>query len=338
MALTETTMQEILSEYAARRQQHETERDLRVADIYRQVPEIAAIDEEIQSFGLNAMKGYLQNGRDAARSLSELRSRYEHLTASRAELLRRNGYAPDAMEVHYTCPLCKDTGYVDYQKCSCLKQRIIRAAYDHSGLPNHLKKENRQAFNPALFSDEPYQNEVLTPRQNILNNLNVVEDAVRQIADGGCRNLLFTGTAGTGKSFLSGVMANELLALGRTVLYVGCYDLCAYFDQEHFGDRARKAPTSLSAEAIDACDLLIIDDLGAEFRTSLSYTSLFHLIDQRLQNEKSTVLSTNWWIPDLRELYDERFVSRILGGYTIVRFFGPDLRVTQARAGSSSNR
>ena len=46
MALTETTMQEILSEYAARRQQHETERDLRVADIYRQVPEIAAIDEE----------------------------------------------------------------------------------------------------------------------------------------------------------------------------------------------------------------------------------------------------------------------------------------------------
>lgn len=338
MALTETTMQEILSGYAARRQQHETERDLRVAEIYRQIPEVAAIDEEIRSFGLNAIKGYLQSGHDAAKSLSELRSRYEHLTARKQALLRSNGFAPDAMEIHYTCPICKDTGYVDYEKCSCLKQRIVQAAYDHSGLPNNLKKENRQVFDPAIFSDEPYQNEVLTPRQNILNNLKVVEDAVAQISAGGCRNLLFTGTAGTGKSFLSSVMANELLSLGKTVLYVGSYDLCAFFDQEHFGERARKAPSALSAEAIEACDLLIIDDLGAEFRTSLSYTSLFHLINQRLQNEQSTVLSTNWWIPELKELYDERFVSRILGGYTIVRFFGPDLRVTKAIAGNSSNR
>jgi len=74
-------------------------------------------------------------------------------------------------------------------------------------------------------------------------------------------------------------------------------------------------------------DLLIIDDLGTEFITSLSTAALFDLINSRLLNQKSTVISTNLNLPDIDRIYSERVLSRINGGYTHIMLIGEDLRV-----------
>ena len=328
MPLSDATLQTILHDYETRRAAAENARDRRIAEIYRQVPEIRAIDDEIESFGLNAMKGYLQNGRDAARAITSLRERMEALNRRKTELLQQNGYSRQSLEAQYTCPLCRDTGYVQYEKCSCLKQRMIEAAYGQSGLQRILQKQNRSTFDPSLFSDEPFEKRLLTPRQNILHNLDIVTEAIRSF-DEKAPNLLFTGTPGTGKTFMSSLMAKDLMDLGYTVLYVSIYDLCRMFERERFGDRARTTDARFPLEQVETCDLLIIDDLGTEFSNALSTAEIFHCINNRLLERRSTLISTNLTLRDLAAKYDDRLISRILGAYTVLAFYGPDLRLTR---------
>ena len=76
-------------------------------------------------------------------------------------------------------------------------------------------------------------------------------------------------------------------------------------------------------------DLLIIDDLGTEFITSLSTVELFDIINCRILEKKSTIISTNLSIDELMEQYSERILSRLYGEYDMLKFFGDDIRLTK---------
>ena len=77
-------------------------------------------------------------------------------------------------------------------------------------------------------------------------------------------------------------------------------------------------------------NLLIIDDLGTESINSMKFTELFNIINTRLLNQNNkitkTIISTNLNINDMLNYYEERLVSRFVGGYNICRFFGDDIR------------
>ena len=77
---------------------------------------------------------------------------------------------------------------------------------------------------------------------------------------------------------------------------------------------------------INSVDLLIIDDLGTEFITQFTAAALFDLINTRLINNKSTVISTNLDFDSMEKLYSSRFTSRILGDFKIMIITGGDLR------------
>ena len=51
------------------------------------------------------------------------------------------------------------------------------------------------------------------------------------------------------------------------------------------------------------------------------------ILQRRMLKEKSTIISTNLQIGELRDHYSERSFSRILGVYTLVRLFGADIRL-----------
>ena len=72
--------------------------------------------------------------------------------------------------------------------------------------------------------------------------------------------------------------------------------------------------------------MLIIDDLGTEFITQFTAAALFDLINTRLINNKSTVISTNLDFDSMEKLYSSRFTSRILGDFKIMIITGGDLR------------
>lgn len=82
-----------------------------------------------------------RTGTTRALALSQLRSHMDELFQQKKALLRSAGFAEDYMEMQYTCPICKDTGYVDHKRCRCLQQKLIDAAYDQSGLRRILARE-----------------------------------------------------------------------------------------------------------------------------------------------------------------------------------------------------
>ena len=77
-------------------------------------------------------------------------------------------------------------------------------------------------------------------------------------------------------------------------------------------------------------DLLIIDDLGTENINSMKFTELFNILNSRLLNQyhkiTKTIISTNLTLQNIYSIYDERIASRIVGYYTVCKFFGEDIR------------
>ena len=86
----------------------------RVAEIYERIPRIKELDDKIRSSSVENVRRRLA-GQDDGNYAKEI----ESIKAEKAELLELGGYAPDYMEIRYTCEDCKDTGLVDGKKCHC---------------------------------------------------------------------------------------------------------------------------------------------------------------------------------------------------------------------------
>ena len=84
--------------------------------------------------------------------------------------------------------------------------------------------------------------------------------------------------------------------------------------------------TNLESLLFD-CDLLIIDDLGAEHLNEFSITELFNILNKRILNKKKMIISTNLTIPDIIKKYSERISSRLLGDFKLYKFYSEDIRI-----------
>ena len=129
------------------------------------------------------------------------------------------------------------------------------------------------------------------------------------------------GKTGLGKTHLSLAIVNEVLALGYGAVYAPAQTLLDRLEREHFG-RSEEDTLALLTE----CDLLVLDDLGAEFRTSFTEAAIGNLLNNRVLSGKPTIISTNLTAAELNEAYGERVMSRILGYYHRLAFTGADVR------------
>lgn len=112
--------------------------------------------------------------------------------------------------------------------------------------------------------------------------------------------LLLMGDVGTGKTFLSACIANNLIARGYKVVLTNPIKILSanYEEQQNLMDKLAKA------------DLLILDDMGTERRTSYSNERLYNLINDRYNSKKHLIVSTNYKIGEL--LQDEDLITRQL--------------------------
>ena len=82
-----------------------------------------------------------------------------------------------------------------------------------------------------------------------------------------------------------------------------------------------------SLDYIYNCDLLIIDDLGTELANTFTTSQLFSCLNERILRRKSTIISTNLALDDIKTIYSERIFSRISSHYTMLRLTGDDIRI-----------
>ena len=141
-------------------------------------------------------------------------------------------------------------------------------------------------------------------------------------------NLYFYGASGTGKTFMTNCIANFLIRNGNSVIYQSAYKLFQFMEDYKFG-RINAETVSGKHDSIYNSDLLIIDDLGTEFMTAYTCSVLFDILNTRLCNGKSTIISTNLSVGKLKEKYTDRISSRIIGNFELMRFIGDDIRIAK---------
>ena len=117
--------------------------------------------------------------------------------------------------------------------------------------------------------------------------------------------MLLTGPSGLGKSFLMHAMAARLIERGINVLMISAYSFLQMARKSHF-----EAEDGVR-ELMDV-PVLMVDDLGSEpLMQNITVEQLFHLINERQRRGLSTVISTNLTLPELKDRYTERIVSRL---------------------------
>jgi DNA replication protein DnaC len=223
------------------------------------------------------------------------------------------------------CPLseCDGSGWlVDEEAnvsraCACRARRVNRAASARlgSGIP---KRFRGVSFDRKPICDlDPYV-------------LRHVREFLRRIGDKveAGSGLWFYGDVGTGKTSLAMLVSKAALEAGRSVAIYSVPRLLAEIKDTY--DRDSGDSYMQLFRRLCAVDLLHLDDLGAERTTEWVLEQLYSIVNERWQNERSIVVTTNLTSLDqLRAELGARTVSRLseICGEPIP-IMGPDLRIT----------
>lgn len=312
----------IMQQYADIKLDEENSLKERRSEIEKKIPEVIKIEREIASLGINLSIEILKGSKNIDTLINNLKEKITELRIRKSELLVSHGYPMEYLELHFRCKKCEDTGFIGSNRCSCFKNKIINLNYQNSDLKKMLKQNNFENFDFRLFSETKRNSEPVSPRKNIDE---IVSKAYRFIEDfsDSSENLLFLGGPGTGKTFLSNCIAKELLLREIFVVYRTSEELLNDLKKVRFEGDAELE------EILLKCDLLIIDDLGSEQITDFSKTELFNFLNKKLLKGSKMLISTNCGLETLLNLYSERISSRLLGEFTLCKFYGGDIRISK---------
>lgn len=314
MALTVTQYNAIMRQYEERQTRNRHLREDRLRHIYKTIAGYQEIDESVASVSVAHGRKMLAGDEKALESLKE---KLQVLAKDRARLLAQNGYPENFLQPVYDCPDCKDTGYIQGQKCHCFRQAEIALLYEQSNLKQILEKENFSTLSYSYFKGEDltsYKNAVEKCKKFAVNFKTSYQ------------NLFFYGTVGTGKTFLSNCIAKECIEKGCSVIYFSAAGLFDTLARNAYNFKTQEEMTSLLGDLF-SCDLLVIDDLGTETATAITLSHFFTLLNERLLRKKPIIISTNLSLEDCRNRYQDRIFSRIASNFDFCKLTGPDIRM-----------
>lgn len=197
---------EIIKEYEKLQETAKQEQQKRINEIYTKIPRIKEIDEQISSIGFKIATSIISKDIENVEEYIKMQSeKITDLKIEKTELLSRYGYPIDYMEFKYKCKKCKDTGFIENKYCSCFRQKLINRYYQQSNLRDILKIENFDTFNFEYYPNRPYNNESLTPRENIERIYAYAVNYTKNF-DKLNESLFFYGSSGLGKPFYQTVL------------------------------------------------------------------------------------------------------------------------------------
>ncbi|OPJ62283.1 ATP-binding protein [Clostridium oryzae] len=312
----------IMRIYENIRNDEKTALEKRKEEIQQKVPEVIAIDNNIRKLCLELAISSMKQVENRDELLKQLRNKITDMRVKKSELLVANGYTQDYLNLRYKCPACKDTGYIGSSKCSCYRQKLVKLYYKNSELSEMLMDNNFDNFNIEFYSTRRAGEEPESPRRNMEKIVSKSINFIKNFSSSS-ENLLFYGSSGTGKTFLSHCIAKDLLDKGFFVVYRTAEELMQNLRSIRFENN------DAIQDLLVSCDLLIIDDLGTEQISEFSKTELFNILNKRLLKKSKILVSTNYSLKELLSIYSERITSRLFGNFSLCKFYGDDIRVTK---------
>jgi DNA replication protein DnaC len=215
--------------------------------------------------------------------------------------------------------VCDGSGWIEVDEqtakpCGCRAIRAKRATSRRlgTGIP---KRFRGVGFDRQPIAD--MDKSLLTPVRGFIRNID------RNLDEG--RGFWFFGDVGTGKTSLAMLVSKTTLEAGRSVAIYSMPRLLADI-KETYEDRSERSYMQLF-DRLCSVDLLHIDDLGAEKRTEWVLEQLYAIVNERWQEQKSMIVTTNLLDPDeLRAQIGARTVSRITEMCVQIPIMGRDRR------------
>lgn len=208
--------------------------------------------------------------------------------------------------ISYSCKKCQDNGYNNGEMCECLKKEISNILFEES---NFGKLVN--------FSDA---------EKGASGNLKSLYELMKKWCHSDFKkNIIFlSGQVGTGKTYLTRAMANELIEQGKIVKLVTAFQMSRDFKEY------RSTYNETILDKYLSCEFLFIDDLGTEviYKNS-TIEFLYQVLNERQMRKLCTIITSNLDLAEIRDRYDERIFSRIANRETsiTVNLKNEDLRL-----------
>lgn len=214
-----------------------------------------------------------------------------------------------------TCPRCEGTGWVlapvggksVARRCGCFYERKTKALWEQARIPRRY--QNCSLDNFEVHNDS--HKDALKISRQFAKNYPAQEVG-----------LLFIGPCGVGKTHLAVAIIRELLEKKNVS--------CSFYDfRELIRDiQSSFTPDSSLSEAeilapVFEVGVLVLDELGAKRPTAWVEETVFYIINQRYNQKRPTIFTSNYFDIDEEEdrrekMYkekDDSLVSRI--GYRL---------------------
>ncbi|MBD5087159.1 MAG: ATP-binding protein [Clostridiales bacterium] len=247
-------------------------------------------DKKIAELDLARKKAFNQDTKDEESALANLNKNI-------ADYIKTNNlnFSPS-----YSCPICKDSGYVDGQPCKCLLKEYNTLLCDYKSVSPMPK---------FTFEDNTYSNSDNPQKVGINKLYKIMREKVCGNFNA-CKwqNFIFSGASGIGKTSLAVAVADDLLKRNVSVFYVTSFELINIFLDKH---THKQTALSKFFDYVSECEMLIIDNLGAEpIYKNVTLEYLFSTLEKRLANKKKTIICTQLGGQALINRYGETFISK----------------------------
>ena len=310
-----------LSELDARRNRALSVNNARIVEIESSIPEIKMIRTRMSGTGLELFRAAVNGSGSLDERLASLRDANIEAQGALRALLKANGYDEDYLKVQYICERCEDTGFVGGERCDCLRQLLNRYAYSELNLSSKMQLCSFDSFRTDLYPDG-----AIGSCPNCRTAMSGILGYCKKYADGftmNSKSICMLGLTGLGKTHLSLAIARRVSELGYNVAYGSAPNFLRAVEKEHFG---RGAGDTDTMELLLSADLLILDDLGAEFESQFYISTVYNIVNTRMNAGMPTIISSNFTPQELQRRYTDRIVSRVLATYDYLCFFGEDIR------------
>ena len=310
MGYTKQAYEYALEQIEARHQSAIDRANQRLLQAYAKLPVLEELDRKMSLNGIAATKAATQ--RKGSETVEKHHQEHLQLEAKRNAILKENNILDSEFEPQFVCSLCGDNGYLNGKLCQCAMQLARKYEFDKMSSKMPIKDCTFESFDLRYYKGSAHDlmTSVLSRCKQFAQNFEL-----------GNNGMIFMGKTGVGKTHLSLSIANEVLKKGFGVVYGTSSEFLGKIEKEHFG-RADGDTLELLCE----CDLLIIDDLGAEFQTQFTSSAIHELINRRIMEGKPTIISTNLSPAELAQIYGDRVSSRIIGNFEPLKFEGNDIR------------
>ena len=316
--------QEAMRAVALRRQTARANAEDARAAAEAAVPALRHAEEEVRVRGVRcALAG--ASGKDRTAAAAALAKAKQDLTA----LLASSGRPADALEPHFTCKKCQDTGTFEGHTCICVHKLMQKLRCEEIESLSSLSISSFDTMELRYYPNT-MDDKLGEPVRSYMGSLLAELRAYAEEFDRSSESLMLFGNAGLGKTHAALAIAGIVLEKDFDVIYVSSPDFFSKLEALHFGaDPGGEEETLLQTAA--GADLLILDDLGTEFNSSFFLSTLYSLLNNRLGAHLPTIVTTN--ITDgalLEKLYTEKISSR-LSAFVPCLFAGQDIRSQKAQ-------